>query len=414
MESLEPPSPIPEETRSEFERPATTGPIRAYTTAQCVSAIGSWMQKTAMGWLAWDLTHSVQWVGAMALMELLSLLWVAPLAGTMADRRSPYVVFMTTQRLLLLNALVLCALSAFGAMTIGLLMMFALIESTISGFNNPVRMTTINFLAPEGGISQAIAMNSVGIAVARSIGPAAAGLLLAKGGAAAVFAVNSASFLAMIFVLSRLRGYIHHPPGTHHRPFLQDMAGGFAYVARTPAIALIVGAAVIFALLARPFSELLPAFAGAVFAGGPQTLGLLLTAQGLGAMAGAVFMMKRHGGKPLIPLMFASGAGMCVFLLIFCVTRDLRVALPAMAAVGVCHVICNISLQSLLQHRAEPAYRGRVLSIFSLLFRSGPAVGAFAIGMAAPWLGLPNLVGTAGVLAAGLMLLLSRRAGRVA
>ena len=70
--------------------------------------------------------------------------------------------------------------------------------------------------------------------------------------------------------------------------------------------------------------------------------------------------------------------------------------------------------QSLLQHRAEPAYRGRVLSIFSLLFRSGPAVGAFAIGMAAPWLGLPNLVGTAGVLAAGLMLLLSRRAGRVA
>ena len=394
---------------AEPERPTTTGPIREYTTAQCISAIGSWMQKTAMGWLAWDLTHSVSWVGTVALMDLVAVLWVAPLAGPVADRRSPYQVFMTTQTLMLMNALVLAGLDLMGVLNIGLLLAFALISATFNGFNNPVRMTTINFLAPEGRISRAIAMNSVGVAVARSVGPATAGVLLVHGGAAAVFALNSASFLAMIFVLRRLRRHIHRQPHSHHRPFLEDMAGGFAYVLRTPQIGLIIMMAIVFAVLARPFAELLPAFAGQVFRGGPQTLGTLLTTQGLGAMAGALFMMRRHSAKPLKPLMFATGVGLCVFIAIFCATGDLRVALPAMFLAGVCHVICNISLQSMTQQTADPAFRGRVLSIYSLLFGNGPSAGAFLIGLVAPFFGLQAMVAGAALTAALLMIALSRR-----
>jgi MFS family permease len=394
---------------AESDRPTTTGPIRAYTAAQCISAVGSWMQKTAVGWLAWDLTHSVAWVGALALMDLISILWVAPLAGTVADRRSPYRLYLATQTGSVMIALSLCALDLTGVLTIGLLLGITLIESTVNGFNSPVRMTTINFLTPQGGLSRAIAMNSMGIAVARSIGPAMAGVLLASGGAAIVFALNSVSYLAMIVVLWRLRRFVDRPPAAARGPFLKDITGGFAYVARTPDIALIITVAIIFAVLARPFAELLPAFAGDVFRGGPQTLGLLLTTQGLGALAGALFMMRRRSPKPLKPLMFTTGISMCVCLVVFCATRDLRIALPALFAVGAFHVLCNIILQTLAQERADPAFRGRVLSLYSLLFRTGPSMGAFLIGVAAPFLGLPLLISVVAAIAGALLLWLSRR-----
>ncbi len=368
------------------------------------------MQRTAMGWLAWDLTHSAPWVGALALMELIALLWVTPLAGTLADRRSPYKVFITTQSLLLLSALGLGVLTALGSLNIGLLLAFALIEATLNGFNNPVRMTAINFLAGSEHISKAIAMNSLAIGVARSIGPAVAGFLILHGGAAPVFALNSVSFLAMILVIRRYRGWLDRPPTGARKSFLSDIGGGFAYIARTPDIAVIFMIAAAFSVLARPFAEMLPVFAGQVFKGGPQTLGLLLTAQGMGAMLGATIMMRRHGARPLAPLVAFSGVALSALIVMFTATDNLRIALPAMFAAGVFHVMCNIGLQSLTQLRADPAYRGRVLSMYSLLFRSGPSAGAFVIGVASPWLGLRPLVGGTAVLAGILIFLIGKRA----
>ncbi len=398
------------ESPDEHARPETAGPIRHYTAAQAVSATGSWMQRTAMGWLAWDLTHSAPWVGALALMELIALLWVAPLAGTLADRRSPYKVFVSTQALLLVNALILCALTFLGGLNIGLLLFFGLIEATLNGFNNPVRMTAINFLAGEGRISNAIAMNSLAIGLARSIGPAVAGFLMLHGGAASVFALNSVSFLAMILVIRHYRTWLDRAPGGERKSFLADIAGGFSYVVKTPNIAVVFSIAAAFSVLARPFAEMLPVFAGEVFKGGPQTLGLLLTAQGLGAMVGATIMIRRHSARPMGPLVAGTGIGLAAFIVLFTATNNLRVALAALFCAGIVHVMCNIGLQSLTQMRAAPAYRGRALSMYSLLFRSGPSLGAFVIGVAAPWLGLRPLIGASAAVAGVLIFVISRRA----
>jgi predicted MFS family arabinose efflux permease len=400
------------ESPDEHRRPETSGPIRLYTAAQSVSATGSWMQRTAMGWLAWDLTHSAPWVGALALMELISLIWVTPLAGTLADRRSPYKVFITTQSLLLVSAMSLGLLTAFGALSIGLLLAFALVEATLNGFNNPVRMTAINYLAGEGRISNAIAMNSLAVGLARSVGPAVAGFLILHGGAAPVFALNSASFLAMILVIRHHRGWLDRPPSGKQTSFMADIGGGFAYIAKTPDIAVIFLIAAAFSMLARPFAEMLPVFAGQVFAGGPQTLGMLLTAQGLGAMAGSAIMIRRHGARPLAPLVAGSGVGLSLFIVLFASTTRLHLALGALFVAGVFHVMCNISLQSLTQLRADPAFRGRALSMYSLMFRSGPSAGAFVIGMASPLLGLRPLVGGSAALAGVLIFLISRRAAK--
>ncbi len=400
------------ESPTQPDRPLTGGPIRLYTSAQTVSAVGSWMQKTAMGWLAWDLTHSAPWVGALALMELISLLWVAPLAGTLADRRSPFKVFISTQSMLLVSAMSLCLLITFGWLNIYLLLAFALIDATLNGFNNPVRMTSINFLASEGRISNALAMNSLAVGVARTVGPAIAGFLILHGGGAPVFAFNSVSFLAMILVIRHLRVWLDRPPAEKHNSFVSDIKAGFAYVGRTPDIAVIFMIAAAFSMLARPFAEMLPVFAGQVFKGGPQTLGMLLTAQGLGAMLGATIMIRRQGGAPLAPLVALGGVGLSGFIVLFASTTNLHVALGALFVAGVFHVMCNISLQSLAQLRAAPAFRGRVMSMYSLMFRSGPSAGAFIIGMASPLLGLRPLVGGSAALAGVLIFLISRRAAK--
>ena len=167
-----------------------------------------------------------------------------------------------------------------------------------------------------------------------------------------------------------------------------------------------------FSMLARPFAEMLPVFAGQVFKGGPQTLGMLLTAQGLGAMVGASIMIRRQGGRPLEPLVALAGVGVSAFIVLFASTTNLHLALGVLFVAGVFHVMCNISLQSLTQLRAAPEFRGRVVSMYSLLFRSGPSAGAFVIGMASPLLGVRPLVGGSAALAGGLIFLFSRRAAK--
>ena len=120
-------------------------------------------------------------------------------------------------------------------------------------------------------------------------------------------------------------------------------------------------------------------------------------------------MIRRHGARPMGPLAAAAGVGLSVLIVVFTATDILRVALPAMFVVGVFQVMCNISLQSLTQLRAAPAFRGRVLAMYSLLFRSGPSLGGFLIGMASPLLGLRPLIGGAAALAGVLIFIVARR-----
>jgi predicted MFS family arabinose efflux permease len=303
----------------------------------------------------------------------------------------------------------LCLLIAFGRLNIGLLLGFALIDATLNGFNSPVRMTSINFLAREGLLSKALGMNSLAVGLARAIGPAIAGFLILHVGAAPVFALNSVSFLAMILVIRPLRVWLDRPPAAKHSSFFADIKGGFAYVARAPDIAAIFLMAASLSILARPFGEMLPVFAGQVFKGGPQTLGMLLTAQGLGAMLGATIMIRRNSARPLAPLVTVAAIGVSIFIALFASLNSLHLALGALFVAGVCNVMCNIGLQSLTQLRADPAFRGRVVSMYSLMFRSGPSAGAFVIGMASPLLGLRPLIGGSAALAGLLIFFISRR-----
>jgi predicted MFS family arabinose efflux permease len=370
-----------------------------FSTGQCVSSIGSWMQKTGIGWLAWELTHSVAWVGTIALADLIAALWVAPLAGVVADRSNPYRLTWITQILMLMLALGMYFLVSFGGLNIWLLLAFAVADATLQGFAQPVRMAVTGTLGGKTRISQAIATNSIAVNLARSIGPAIAGLIMVGSGVAPVFACNALSFLAMLAAIVYVRPWIDHPPRHDERaPLRDDISAGFRYVLRTPEISNFFVLVLAFSVLVRPFTELLPAFAGDVFRGGPQTLASLMSAQGIGALVGAAFMLRRGNQAALVRILLVSGGVLALALIAFTSTRDIAWALPAMTLAGLCHVVCNISMQSMGQLLADPGYRGRVLSLYSLLFRACPSVGAFLIGLAADVVSLQVLVGSAAAL----------------
>ncbi|NLF03144.1 MAG: MFS transporter [Anaerolineales bacterium] len=394
------PSPIPPSTPTETPH---SRHFVLFSIGHSVSSIGSWAQKTGIGWLTWELTQSVAWVGTIAMADLIAALWVAPLAGAVADRSNPYRLFCLTQLLTLSLALVLCLATATGVLTIYGLLAFAIMEATLQGFNHPVRMLLINLLAPRERLSQAVATNSIAVALARSIGPAFAGLVMYFGSVALVFAINAVSFIAILGVVFHLRRWLDRLPLARGTALMRDMAEGFRYVARTPEITTVIFLAAAFALLARPFSELLPAFAGDVFSGGPEVLSMLMTAQGVGALLGSAFMLRGHNNRALVRSVLVTGLGLAASLLAFTASNSLTVALPAMVAAGLFHVVCNIAMQSLCMLQSEPALRGRVVALYGLIFRTGPSVGAFCIAHAAQWTTLGTLVGACAIAYAGLL-----------
>lgn len=359
-----------------------------------ISFAGTWAQRTAFGWLAWDLTHSVAWVGALALADLIAALWVAPFAGTVTDRSHPGRLLYLTEGASMLLALALCALTATAALSIHGLMLSALAAATLRGFSQPVQMLLPGLLAPEGRLSQAVATSAVTIALACAVGPAVAGLAMhLTGSVAPVFAFNALTYLVLFTVLFHLRRQLRRPPPRRRAAFLAELREGVAHVAGSPALAGVFVVTLGFSFLARPFAELLPAFAGEVFGGGPGTLSLLMSAQGAGAVAGAVVMLRRQRRAALPRILHGASFGIVLALLAFVSADALDRALPAIAAAGFCHVVCNIAMQSLCQLDSAVALRGRVIALYGMLFRVGPTVGAFCIAQAESLFPLGTLVG---------------------
>ncbi|OBZ94555.1 hypothetical protein ADU59_15280 [Pararhizobium polonicum] len=367
-----------------------------FSIAQCVSFSGDWMQKAAIGWLVWELTHSPAWVGAVALSDLIAAFWVAPLAGTVTDRSNPYRLIWLTQVLAMANSCLIWLLVVLGLVSPWLLLAWAVMDSTLQGFNQPARMMVTGALAPHGRVSQAIAANSIAANLARSIGPMVGGFIMVHSGVSDVFLINAVSFVAIMAVLVHVRPWIDRPGlAVRSVHFTGDIVSGFRYILRAPQVAMLFALTLSFSLLARPFTELFPALAGGTFKGGPDTLGLLMAAQGIGALFGAGWMLRKRAVGTLVRITFAAALGIAVSLILFSTTGTLALALPLIAFAGLFHVVCNIGMQTMAQTMSEPAMRGRVLALYTLVFRAGPALGAFLIGFAAHRFDLQILIGLA-------------------
>lgn len=360
-----------------------------YTFGSAFSLIGTWMQRVAVGWLAWELTESGAWLGILAFADLFPTVLIGPLAGALADRRNRLTVVRLSQVLGCLQAVTLFALTAAGAITIEILLALTLFLGVVVAVNQPARLALIPHLVPQEDLPAAVAINSIIFNAARLLGPAAAGALIVTSGVAGAFAANAITFLIFIVALGRVRATeTPRRSGQSRAPLFGDVASGFRYAAGHPGIApaLLLLAAV--CLGVRPFVELLPGFAGEVFRAGAPGLALMTSTVGLGAVLGGLWLARRPGRDGLTGVLLWSAFLLAAAILVFAASDSLWLALPALLVTGICMVAQGVGTQTLLQLAVDPAMRGRVMSLYGLILRGGPALGALAMGTASEQVGL--------------------------
>ncbi|MGQ0662185.1 MAG: MFS transporter [Pseudomonadota bacterium] len=382
-----------------------------YAAGSAVSLIGTWMQRVGVGWLAWELTESAFWLGAVAFAELAPSVVVAPIAGVVADRWNRLSLSKATQGTALIQAVVLFGLAASGHMTIGRLLLLNAALGIITAFNQPVRLALMPSLVRHEDLPAAVAITSIIFNSARFIGPAAAGVVIVGNGLAAVFALNAVSFLAFLFALSRIRLPAGEPRLGGGPDFIREIADGYRYAAGHPGIAPILVLMLVVNVCAQPFVELLPAFAAEVFSRGADGFAVLTSAIGVGALAGGVWLARRGHAPGLVRIALANVAGLAGALLLFLWTDRLWPAAGALAVVGFCLVSGNIGAQTLLQLSVEASMRGRVMSLYGMIIRGGPAAGALVMGSLSAAVGLAWPV-AGGALITGLAALIAWRRRR--
>lgn len=384
-----------------------------YVAGNAVSLTGMWMQRIAIGWLAWTLTGSGGWLGAIAFADLFPTVVFGPLAGVVTDRLGPFRIIRAAQTIAMLLAFALFGLTAAGLMTAPLLLAFAAANGAVLGFNQPARLSVVQALVPRSDLPTAVALNSVVFNLARFLGPAAAGVTILHLGVAAAFLANALSYLAFLYALSRM-DLPAPPPGRRGAGpgLFAEAAEGVRYVARHPGIGPLLLLLTVLSVGCRPFIELLPGFADAVFGRGVDGLAILSSSVGIGAVIGGLWLAMRDGEAGLARLALSASLAVPVAVLLFCAGDRLWPAAAAAAVAGGATVIGGAGAQTLLQLSVEDAIRARVLSLYGLIFRAGPAVGSLAMGLAAEVAGLraPLVAGGVVGLAAGLWTWRRRRA----
>ncbi|MBI1779352.1 MAG: MFS transporter [Proteobacteria bacterium] len=361
---------------------------RVYASGNSISLIGTWMQRIAVGWVTWQLTQSGAWLGLMSFAEFFPSTFVAPIAGAVVDRHDGLSVSRLTQGLLMAQASTLAVLAFTGTLTIWYLLALTAFQGVVTAFNQPARLSIIANLVPRADLPVAVAINSITFNTARFLGPSAAGLAIVAAGPAWAFACNAVMFLAFLTSLWRIR----IPRSVHAKPatggLLSDIGAGYAYAARHRGIGPILLLLMVGSIGARPVVELLPGFAGAIYGRGADGLAMLTASVGVGAVIGGLWLAQRGHIKGLTRLSITSGAAVAASALLFSVTDWFWLGVATLGFSGAAMTMNGVAAQTLVQSAVAPAMRGRVLSLYGMVFRSGPAVGALIMGVASEWIGL--------------------------
>jgi MFS family permease len=363
--------------------------FRLYFFGQLLSLHGTWMQSVAQAWLVYRLTDSSFMLGLVSFLNLLPVLLLGLVAGAVADRYSRFRLFWITQSLAMSQAFVLGALTLSGQVQVAHILVLAATLGIIHAFEIPARHALLASLVERAELSNAIALNSGLFNLARFLGPALAGALIAAFGEGPVFVINGLSFLAVLLALFAMRPR----PALHARP--ADAGGvlaGLRFAWRQTPLRYALGLVALLSLAGTPYLVLMPVFAREVFAGGAQQLGLLVGAAGFGALLAALRLAQRPHGAGLERVIVLSGAVAGIGLLAFSLAGSFAVALLCLPLIGFGITSSVAATNTFLQLEAEDGLRGRLMSLFSMVFLGFAPLGNLLAGGAAQHFGAPHTV----------------------
>ncbi|MBI2886705.1 MAG: MFS transporter [Chloroflexi bacterium] len=358
---------------------------------------GQWVQQVTLGWLLYDLTGSSVLLGALNGLRALPFLVSGPIAGVVADRMDRRRLMLVAQSVLMVAALAMGGVVLGGDVGVWHLFMFTLVTGIAWSFNQPVRQTLVPSVVPKEDLANAIALNSAGFNLTKVVGPSLGGLLIASVGAGGNFLVQGVAYLGVLAMVYLMQV----PPArsdARHASALANLKEGLAYVWSSPLVLALMLAALIPNIFAMPYQALMPVFQKDVLRAGPEVLGLMLAAPGVGAFLAMLFLASvadvfRYKGWLLLGGLVCLG----ISLIVFSQTTVLPLALVALAFVGGCQMLFMATTNTLLQLAVPDALRGRVMSIYMLDHGLAPA-GALLAGTSTHFVGAPTTVAFMGII----------------
>ncbi|MGC2176258.1 MAG: MFS transporter [Acidimicrobiales bacterium] len=350
---------------------------RKFFFGQTTSLIGTWMQTTAQSWLVYTLTHSATDIGFVVALQTLPVLLLGPYGGVIADRVDKRRLMIVLQSMMGLQAAALAVLSFTHMVTYLDVCILAVVLGLNNSFENPSRQAFVLEMVGSDNLRNAVSLNSTMNNVARAVGPAIAGVLIAAVGEGWCFALNAVSFIAVVASLVFMDRTKLNPstPTVRAKGQLRE---GFKYVARTPALLIPLIMMGLVGMLAYEFQVTLPVVAGTVFHGSSAIYGILMAAMGIGAVIGGLWTAARGktGVRAMIRASFIFGACMTFAGL----APLLAIELIAMALVGFASVSFLSMANSTLQLTTDPQMRGRVMALWAVAFMGSTPIGGPLIG----------------------------------
>jgi predicted MFS family arabinose efflux permease len=353
--------------------------FRLFWSGQLVSLVGTWMQSVGQAWIVLELTGSPFKLGVISALQFGPMLFLSLVAGALADRVRKRRLLLLTQGALMLQALALAALDWTGQIQFWHVAVLAAVYGVANTLDLPARQSFVVELVGKGDLMNAIALNATVFNGARVVGPAVAGLLIARYGVAPAFLVNGLSFLGVLVALATIR--TEGAPRPRAVATLgQEILQGVRYAAGTPLIGLILGLLLVVSLFVLNFNVLVPLVARDVLHEGARGFGLLMASLGLGAVAGALALAAMSRTRPPLALIVTAALVTSAGVLGLAAVRHFWIAAAALAVMGFTQIVFMASCNTTVQTTAPDHLRGRVMSLYALVFVGAHPFGALLMG----------------------------------
>jgi MFS family permease len=366
--------------------------FRLFFGGQTISLVGTWMTRIATSWLVYRLTGSSLLLGTISFAGQIPTFLLAPLAGVLVDRSNRRHVLIWTQTLAMVQSLLLAALALSHRINIAEILVLSVFQGLINAFDMPGRQSfMVQMVEDRNDLSNAIAINSSMVNVARLVGPSLAGVVIAVSSEGWCFLIDGISYIAVIVSLLMM-----HVPGAALRrattSMFEQMREGWTYVSGFTPIRTILLLFALISLMGMPFMVLMPVFAGRVLHGGAHTLGFLMGAAGAGALISAFSLVMRRSVRgltkmiPIAALVFGGG------LVLFGFSRWVWLSLFLMLFVGFGMLQGMTASNTIIQTLVPEDKRGRVMSYYTAAFMGMAPFGSLLAGALAHWIGAPRTV----------------------
>ena len=372
--------------------------FRLFWVGQTLSLIGTWMQQVAVGWMALILSNDPFLVGLVAAAGTFPILVLSLPGGLVADRNEKLRVVRIAQTLMLVEAAALWAMAITGHLTIHWLLTLTLFGGVLAAFEIPARQSLIVELVGKADLPSAIGLNSTGFNIARVLGPTIAAIVIARFGIGWTFGLNALSYLAVLVGLSMITLPERRAEPRMKTSSMEGLREALRYVRDTPPLPAILAVATFYSLLGIPVITLLPIVARDLLGVGAGGYGILMACIGLGAVAGALAIAATGGGARRGRTLRIASVAFPILLVIFPFLRHPILAGLALVAIGLSMIVNNALINARLQEIVPDELRGRIMSIYVMVYIGASPAGSFIAGAVAKFFGVNWAIGGAAAL----------------